>query len=312
MRSVPALSATKSCAKPKTKAGLAADRQRHRRYDQQRLINNRNIAMNKHTPFLPKTATAWLVLMPLALLSACSKPPGCADPETLETMKSIVTDNVKTAMPQLLKAAVLADDPKKIQDAYYQNLRVEVVNVVSDGYNEKAKKNTCKGNMSITSLTGTLSRAVSYSTQKTEDKDGGFLVEIAEFQPTITEVAADLRNHYLLTRYSGNWSGPYVCDGIEGATDGARGPFTMPVTLVVDAHLNAKLERTTKGGGIEVLTGSFGPTVELTGQGKNSPDDTWVTRFDGKVNGLVFTAKGDIMLDENRPLRSCTLNLTAK
>ena len=267
---------------------------------------------NKHPRFSSHPAITLLLAAPLALLSACSKPPGCADPETLETMKSIVTDNVKMEMPQLLNAAVLADDPKKIQDTYYQNLRVEVVNVVSDGYNEKAKKNTCKGNMTITSATGALSNLVSYTTQKTEDKNGGFLVEIDAFQPTITAVSNDLRAHYLVKRYSGDWSGPYSCDGVDGATDGPRGPFTMPVTLVVDGNLKAKLERTTKGGGIEVLAGNFGPTVELVGQGKNSPDDTWITRFDGKVNGLVFAAKGDIMLDENRPLRVCTLNLTAK
>ncbi len=266
----------------------------------------------KHTGFMRPTVTALLVAAPLLLLSACSKPPECADKETLDVMKSIVTDNVKLTMPQFFTAEMLADDPKKIQDAYYQSLQVEVINVVSDGYNEKAKKNSCKGNMTITTPTGKLSRPVDYSTQKTQDKDGGFLVEIEAFQPTVMAIAQDLRQHFVVNRYSGEWSGAYSCDGMAGETDGPRGPFSMTVTLVVDKQLKAKLERTTKGGGIEVLTGTFGDTVTLKGQGKNSPDDMWFTQFEGTVKGLVFAAKGEIMLDENRPLRSCTLNLTAK
>lgn len=66
----------------------------------------------------------------------------------------------------------------------------------------------------------------------------------------------------------------------------------------------ARLERTTLAGGYEVLEGglnTIGPdrTVYLRGEGKNSPDDTWVTQFKGEVTGKRFAAEGDISVIVN-------------
>jgi hypothetical protein len=84
----------------------------------------------------------------------------------------------------------------------------------------------------------------------------------------------------------------------------------MPVTMVVDDNLAAVLERTTKGGGVERLTGEAGAFIRLNGAGKNSPDDTWRTAFEGKVQGMDFNAQGNIFTEDNRLLRECSLKLT--
>ena len=45
------------------------------------------------------------------------------------------------------------------------------------------------------------------------------------------------------------------------------------------------------------------------GEGKNSPDDTWRTEFDGQVQGLQYEAKGQVMTPEGQVLRQCQLKL---
>jgi hypothetical protein len=256
----------------------------------------------------------WLIVLGLAgaaVLAGCAKkPPGCADPETVKTLNTIVVDNVRALMPKFT-GGENQDDPKNIQESYYQGLKSELVNVVSNGYNEQAKLNTCRGNLSVSTPSGEkFSRDISYTTQRTEDKDSQFLVEVQAFQPFIMAVSGDLTGYYFGKRYKGEWKGEYKCAGIDGATDGPQGPFSMPVSMVVDENRVAVLERTTKGGGVESLTGEVSSTVRLNGTGKNSPDDTWRTAFEGKVQGMDFSAQGGIVTEDNRLLRECRLKLT--
>jgi hypothetical protein len=256
--------------------------------------------------------TQWLTALALvsaAVLAGCAKkPPGCADPETLKTINSIVVDNVKGLMPKFSDHQT-DDDPQNIKDGYYRSLKTEVVNIVSDGYNEQARKNSCRGSLSVSTVTGgRFSRDIVYSTQRTEDKDGGFLVEVQAFQPFVDAVAGDLTTHYFDKRYKGEWKGEYRCAGIDDAKDGLQGPFRMPVTMVVNEGMEAALERTTKGGGVESLSGRAGQVITLRGEGRNSPDDIWSTAFQGKVQGLDFAAQGEIGTG-NRVLRQCRLTL---
>lgn len=256
----------------------------------------------------------WLITLGLAgaaVLAGCGKkPPGCAEPETVKTINSIVVDNVKELMPQYIGTQT-QDDPQKIQDGYYQGLKTEVVNVVSDGYNERAKKYSCRANLSITPVTGEkFSRDIVYSTQRTEDKESNFLVEVQAFQPFVVAVAGDLTTYYFGKRYKGEWKGDYSCSGVFDAKDGPDGPFTMPVTMVVDEKQGATLERTTEGGDVERMTGEVRPQFTLGGQGKNSlNDNSWRTYFEGKVQGLDFTAQGQFVGPDNSLLRKCSLKL---
>jgi len=257
--------------------------------------------------------TRWLMALGLAgvtILAGCAKKPAdCSDSQTVKTINSILVDNVNALMPKFTNNQA-QDDPQKIQEGYFQGLKSELLNVVSDGYSEQAKKNECRGKLSVSAVSGeTFSRDILYSTQLIEDKSGESLVEVQEFQPLLMAVAADLTYYYYAKRYKGEWKGDYSCAGIEDAKDGPQGPFSMPVTMVVDEHRQATLERTTKGGGVERLKGQAGQNLYLAGEGKNSPDDTWKTTFQGQVQGLDYAAQGQIVTADNRLLRQCSLKL---
>lgn len=248
----------------------------------------------------------------LALLQGCAqKPPGCADAETTQTIQRLLIEHTQALLPQVLGGSPVAqDDPRKIQDAYYAALKVTLTNVVSDGYDSQSKKSSCRANMAVSTASGeSLSRDLVYTTQKTEDKSGGFVVEVLDVQPFVMGLTTDLTRHYLSKRFVGEWVGDYKCDGINGAADGPQGPYSMPVTLVVDEEFKAKLERTTKGGGIEMLAGEAGYRMALRGEGKNSPDDTWRTDFNGQVHGLQYEAKGQVMTPDGQVLRQCQMKL---
>ncbi len=128
------------------------------------------------------------------LLSACSsKPPSCGDEQTVQVIRSIAVDNAKKAF------APWASAYPKAQEAYFQSLKAELSNVVSEGYNSDAKKYTCNAKLSFTTSTGEkLSRDIAYITQKTEDKEG-FVVQVAAFNPVAMAIAGDFISQYRST-----------------------------------------------------------------------------------------------------------------
>jgi len=247
-----------------------------------------------------KTVWTALVAVVALLTGGCSsKPPGCADAETTATARQMMADAVIKYMD-----GAASDDPdgwlKKFADA----LTVEIAGVVSEGYKADAKKQLCRGTLKVTASTGaTAERAIEYSTQLTEDKKGTFLLEIEDFTPFIALMGLETRKYYDANRWAGTWNGTYECSAVGGTGEGQRGPFSMPVAMVVQGS-KARLERTTLGGGYEVLEGdikTFGidRTVYLRGEGKNSLEDTWVTQFKGEVTGKRFAAEGDISVIVN-------------
>lgn len=242
------------------------------------------------------------------MLAGCSKPPSCSDEQTTKSIHSMLDNRVKEIIP-LVYGALANDDPQNIKDTYLQGLKVEISNVVSDGYNDQAKRYSCRGKLSVSTPSGgKYDRDIAYSTQRTEGKGSDFMVEVQAFDPFAGAVVKDLMADYFSKRFQGEWPGEYSCAGLDGATEGAQGPFSMPVTLVVDEHQRAKLERTTKGGGIEILSGQLIPSgLQLSGQGRNSPDDTWSTVFQGKIQGLDYSAEGVITAPDNHVLRKCSL-----
>ena len=257
-------------------------------------------------------------LLALLTLTACSqKPPGCADPETLSTIRNLVVEDTRKLMSKQA-----ADDPEGWVQRFLDGLRVEVSGIVSDGYVADAKKHLCRGTMKFTTVTGAaLERQVRYSTQKAQDQKDSFLLEVQEFAAFLAPTELEATKYHDANRWSGNWTGTYACSGVAGATEGPQGPYSMPVTMVVEGT-KATLERTTKGGGIEQLEGRFDPIAfteqfMLIGEGKNSPDDAWVARFSGAAKGLQLTAKGSILVDRvaasgeqvREVARTCNLEL---
>jgi hypothetical protein len=251
-----------------------------------------------------------LVLVSSSVLVACSsKPPSCSDTQTLKTAKDVLTDN----MGKLLIAGnQKLDDPDGWLQKFYDGMTVQINSVVSEGYKEDSKKQLCRGTMLVTAISGeTAEREVEYSTQATEDKGGGFLLEIQNFQPFVQAMSIHAAKYYLANRWAGNWNGTYTCNGINGVTEGSQGPFTLPVVLQVEGY-QAKLERTTVGGGIEKLAGEFefNGSFKFVGTGENTPEDRWNTIFNGKVVGKKLMANGEIQLPVGTVLRQCQIDLT--
>jgi hypothetical protein len=249
-----------------------------------------------------------LVLLPSFALVACgNKPPGCADAQTLNTAKGILVNNINKL---LTTGEQKPDDPDGWLEKFNDGMQVQINSIVSEGYKEDAKKQMCKGTMIVTAISGeTAEREVEYATQATEDKHGGFLLEIENFTPFVQTMAGHAARYYLANRWSGNWGGMYSCNGIQGSVDGPQGPFALPVTMVVSGN-HAKLERTTVGGGIEKLAGTIDGTFQLSGSGENTPEDRWNTIFNVKVAGKKATAEGVIRLTDGTVLRQCQIDLT--
>jgi hypothetical protein len=248
----------------------------------------------------------------LVILAGCAqKPPSCADEKTIASIKDVIVNAM--GGDKATKSLLPNEDPQNIVEKAIKGLKVELKNVVTQGYDEKARKHTCRGNMVVTQVTGdTLSLDINYASQATEDKGGGFMVEIQGISQFLMQLGGDLKLYYFKKRYAGEWAGTYSCAGIDGATEGAQGPFAKPVVLVVDKNnFRGKMERTTQGGGVERLVSviAVGATMDLVGKGSNNPDDTWETRFKGDVTGMQFNATGNITVEGNRVLRACTLKL---
>lgn len=258
------------------------------------------------------------MILPLSLcvaVTACSsKPPGCADTETIKTARGLLVKNI---VEYTVKANnKQPDDPDGWLHKFYDGLKVEITGIVSDGYKEDARKQFCKGTLKITAITGdTAERSIEYSTQQTEDKEAGnFLMEIQDAQPFVQMMGGHALTYYRSNRMAGIWNGTYSCNGMKGATEGPQGPFSLPVSMVVEEN-KAKLERTTIGGGIEKLAGDFNfynGLLRLEGIGENTPDDSWKTKFEGKVNGKNVVAEGAIRLPDGTELRQCRLELMMK
>lgn len=254
----------------------------------------------------------------LAGLAGCGvKPPGCADAETLTTMRSFIAEETQKALDR-----ESADDPEQWIAKYLDGLTVQVSGIVTDGYVAEAKKNKCRGTMKLQTLDGkAMELPVSYSTQRTEDQKDAFVLEVAAFNSIVAPTTTATRDYYWEHRWTGEWRGTYSCAGINGAADGPQGPFSMPVTMTVQGTA-AKLERTSVGGGIEQLEGrfdtmGFDEPFLLQGKGQNTPDDIWRTRFIGKASGMNLAADGVITASRTKldgeqvwePLRQCKLNL---
>lgn len=255
------------------------------------------------------TFSKWLILPLLAILVGCAqKPPSCADERTIATIKNIIVTSMEEKAANFVPPA---EDPQNIIGKAINGLKVEMKNVVSQGYEDKARRYYCRGSMVVTEVSGdTLTWDIVYMSQATEGKGSSSIVEVQGVAQYVLQLDGNLRLNYYKKRYAGEWVGTYSCSGINGETDGLQGPFSKPVVLVVEKNtLRATMERTTLGGGIEKLTGQAGVKMQLAGKGRNGADDSWDTQFNGGVSGMQFTANGNISIEGNRIIRACTLKL---
>jgi hypothetical protein len=250
----------------------------------------------------------------VALAGCAKKPPACGADETMALARKVIIDNAREAPAvfQYFQSAATID-PDKLMEKYLDSVKLQLTSITSDGYDDKAKRNSCHAQMSIKADGVDLSGSVAYTTQVTEDKDGGWVIEMENVKQASMQVGIEAASYFAAHRFAGSWRGNYACAGLDGQTGGPRGPFSMPVTATIDSDNSIKLDRTTAGGGYESLKGTVGlgnGAVALQGEGANSPDDQWKAAYSGKIAGTTLRAQGGIQprnVDDTG--RTCTLTL---
>lgn len=249
----------------------------------------------------------------VALLAGCSKPPGCADPETVAVTRSLLADKVlKSAAddPWAEGDAMRANDPEGLLAKFIEGVTVNLNAVTTSGYDTKSKRHMCEGTLLVAAEGESLSVPVEYSTQATENGKGEFLLRMSQTGLIVPGLRGKAWRYWQSRRYAGEWTGSYACDALGDSTTGPAGPFSVPVTATIDASSQLRLERVTRGGGTETLVGGINESgvAKIEGKGANSPDDRWGVVFAGKIEGNLLSATGSINPEEGVG-RSCKLTL---
>jgi hypothetical protein len=258
--------------------------------------------------------SVFLGLGSLLLVACSSKPPSCADSETVDQIKANIVD----ALMSKYSKNIAKDDPDGLLKKFMSELKVDLTKVVSDGYDEGAKKYSCSGNLKISMVGGaTAERAIDYTTQKVEgDSDKKFLLNVDNFTPFVFIAMKNSEEYYDSNRWVGEWNGAIQCEGINGATGGALGPFSVPATMKVEGQkatmdfsvgdYKEKLEGSISTvGGIIRVPGNTGLYPSRESGGNNLARIHFDTGF---FDGEKYDAKGDVA-HLGVVQRKCKINL---
>lgn len=130
----------------------------------------------------------------IALLNACSsKPPACGDEQTVSLVRTIIVDRWKE-MTTLNRPK---DEYSPYVVEYANGLKVEVRDIVSDGYNADARKHSCTGLVVVSTTSGaTFSASRNFTSQATAEGGGKFVVQVADLDPFFVSLSNDLL-HYM-------------------------------------------------------------------------------------------------------------------
>jgi len=247
-----------------------------------------------------------------AVFAGCAKkPPGCADPQMANTAQALFVTEGQKLVDDLIK-----DDPRRIMLRFFKAVNVTFVNVLDHGYAADTRLQRCEATAKITIEGGeVIEGPLKYSAQMTVDQSDAFMMTVDGHEDYIHRLAQVAEQVYRRERWAGVWKGTYACDGFNGATSGPQGPYSVQASMVVRSpeegkNPEAKLERTTLGGGYESLKGFVTDSkVYLRGRGENNPDDTWTTEFALAVQGTKATGPGRIIAPGIGVLRQCRLSL---
>lgn len=141
----------------------------------------------------PLVALTGVAALTAVLLTACSsKPPGCADEQTVSLAKEIVLDKWKWLTSERQDEAGKQDIAR-----YTGALKIEIQNIVSDGYNAEARKHSCTGKIVLTSVSGaSYSASREFTSQATADGSQKFVVQVEAVEPLVRSLINDLL-HYM-------------------------------------------------------------------------------------------------------------------
>jgi uncharacterized protein YecT (DUF1311 family) len=147
-----------------------------------KLINQHWHEVRGSTRTIPIIA---LCLGAAGLLGACgNKPPGCSDSAVKETLIGVV----------LQQAAGTGNSPPLA--AYFKDLKVQVSNVTTGGYDEGARRHECQATISFADPHDSTSLPIRYTVQGMEDAGGKFQVAYYETgYPIRTQVLVKAVNY---------------------------------------------------------------------------------------------------------------------
>jgi hypothetical protein len=249
----------------------------------------------------------WIGLIAVLIgLTGCSqKPPGCADPEVQTTMRQLLLGEREPGAG--------SSDPVAVE--VLKEIKLSLTNVVSEGYQADARKQSCRATLSV-ELPGGKSIApdVVYATQLTVDKEGSFLLTVENAAMLQLALTGGLPKIISERRWGGEWQGEMSCTASTRPGMPQPEAFTERFKAVVkegglSAHLSGREGISLASGGIS----DSEPETFLDSDGREGqPGHTrlmvWL-----KPNGASLTGKAEYvdmgLVKTGDIIRRCTVSM---
>ena len=157
---------------------------------------NESICMNANPS--PRRSAATLALATIAsmvLLTACGKkPPECADNETISAARKALLDRWKGVLDTKYRSIFSITGE---QVAHFNSaLKLEIRDIVSDGYNADAKRYACTGVFVFQTITGaTYTASRRFTSQATAEGNGKFVVEIENGESLVNDLSDGVNSY---------------------------------------------------------------------------------------------------------------------
>ena len=124
-----------------------------------------------------------LCITSIFALGGCGqRPPDCTSPQTVSVVQQVVKQEIQRTTLLVATRGVPQDlRPywEGVVSRYVDGLKVEVSEIVSNGYDANAKKHSCEGKISLTTLTSDSAQLRStFTSQATAKGNGEFLVGV--------------------------------------------------------------------------------------------------------------------------------------
>lgn len=152
----------------------------------------------------PWAAITCMLTMATFIAGCSSKPPACADAETLKLVQTMVVDGMKKRTAADINDPGLEPDVRarfqQFTEKFLTNIKAELSLIVTNGYSAEAKKYTCAAKLTVTTSRSTYSIDTAYTTQKTEDKNSDFVLELSNFQGMLNALYGDYIQQITLAR----------------------------------------------------------------------------------------------------------------
>ncbi|MGJ7610665.1 MULTISPECIES: hypothetical protein [unclassified Variovorax] len=180
----------------------------------------------------------------LFLLVGCSsKPPDCASQQAASVARTILSDEFIKAATQAFSDPLEAIEPADVArmkseiERYGQALKVDIHDVVQNGYDGDAHKFSCSGKLTITAPTSsTFARGTDYSIQSTADGKDTFVVKVAGVDPFVDSLEHDFQSFVTANKIPYRYRQSPVRDNVAAPPAPAVAPNACIEAKLTQAH----------------------------------------------------------------------------